>query len=102
MAVMTNTMLWEQEAINSKLHYFQTKSCFSLKNSARSHYMNGVGCYENDSVVEACQEYMKALDIMEDHFEEKELVGYMAKFMALTYTRLTDVYSDLIEIPLII
>ena len=33
MAVMTNTMLWEQEAIKSKLHYFQTKSCVSLKNS---------------------------------------------------------------------
>ncbi len=63
--------------------------------TARSHYMNGVGYYENDSAVPACQEYMKALDIMQDHFEEKELVGYMAKFMALTYTRLTDVYSDL-------
>ncbi len=63
--------------------------------SARAHYMNGVGYYENDSAVEACKEYMKALDIMQDHFEEKELVGYKAKFMALTYTRLTDVFSDL-------
>lgn len=62
---------------------------------ARAHYMYGVGYYENDSAVEACQEYMKALDIMHDHFEEKELVGYKAKFMALTYTRLTDVFSDL-------
>jgi hypothetical protein len=63
--------------------------------AARAHYMNGVGYYENDSAVPACKEYMKALDIMQDHFEEKELVGYKAKFMALTYTRLTDVYSDL-------
>ncbi len=63
--------------------------------SARSHYMNGVGYYENDSVVEACQEYMKALDIMQDHFEEKELVGHKAQFMALAYTRLTMLFSDL-------
>ena len=62
---------------------------------ARAHYMNGVGYYENDSAVEACKEYMKALEVMENNFEEKELVGYKAKFMALTYTRLTDVFSDL-------
>jgi len=61
--------------------------------SARAHYMNGVGYYENDSAVEACKEYMKALDIMHDHFEEKELVDYKAKFMALTYTRLTSLFS---------
>ena len=63
--------------------------------SARAHYMNGVGYYENDSVVEACQEYMKALDIMQDHFEEKELVEHKAQFMALVYTRLTDLFSRL-------
>ena len=63
--------------------------------TARAHYINGVGYYENDSVVEACKEYMKALEIMEDHFKEKDLVGDKAKFMAFTYTRLTDVYSDL-------
>ena len=27
---------------------------------ARAHYINGVGYYERDSVVEACQEYLKA------------------------------------------
>ncbi|MBO7460208.1 MAG: hypothetical protein J6T53_04840, partial [Bacteroidales bacterium] len=62
--------------------------------AARSHYMNGVGFYENDSVVEACKEYLHTLEIMEDHFEEKDLVGYKAKFMALTYGRLGDVFSD--------
>ena len=31
---------------------------------------------------------------MEDHFEEKDLVGYKAKFMALTYGRLSDLFSD--------
>ena len=63
--------------------------------SARSHYMNGVGYYENDSVVPACKEYMKALEIMEDHFKEKDLVGHKAQFMALVYTRLTDLFSRL-------
>lgn len=63
--------------------------------AARAHYMNGVGYYENDSAVPACKEYMKALDIMEDHFEEKELVGDKAQFMALVYTRLTDLFSRL-------
>ena len=62
--------------------------------SARSHYMNGVGYYESDNVVEACKEYLKTLEIMEDHFEEKDLVGYKAKFMSLTYGRLGDLFSD--------
>ena len=61
---------------------------------ARAHYINGVGYYENDSVVEACREYLKALEIMEDHFKEKELVGHKAQFMAFTFTRLTDLFSD--------
>ena len=63
--------------------------------SARAHYINGVGYYEHDSVVEACKEYMKALEVMEEHFEEEELVGKKAKFMALTYSHLTSLFSDL-------
>ena len=63
--------------------------------AARAHYINGVGYYEMDSVVPACAEYLKALEIMETHFKEKELVGYKAKFMALTYTRLTSLFSNL-------
>lgn len=62
--------------------------------AARCHYMNGVSYYEMDSVVPACAEYMKALEIMEEHFEEKDLVGYKAKFMALTYTHLFALFSD--------
>ena len=60
--------------------------------SARSHYMNGVGYYENDSVVDACKEYLKTLEIMEDHFDDSKLIGYKAKFMGLTYTRLGEVF----------
>ena len=62
---------------------------------ARAHYINGVGYYENDSVVEACKEYMKALGVMEDHFEEKDMISEKVQFMALTYTRLTIIFSDL-------
>ena len=63
--------------------------------SARAHYINGVGYYEHDCVVPACKGYMKALEVMEEHFKEKELVGKKAQFMALTYTHLTGLFSDL-------
>ncbi len=62
--------------------------------AARAHYINGVGYYENDSAVPACREYLKALEIMEGRFEEKELVGKKAKFMALTYTHVEGLFSD--------
>ena len=62
---------------------------------ARAHYINGVGYYERDSVVEACKEYLTALEVMETHFEEKELTGIKAQFMALAYNRLTVLFSNL-------
>ena len=61
--------------------------------SARAHYINGVGYYERDSVIEACREYLKALEVMEGHFEEKELVGKKARFIVLTYNRLGELFS---------
>lgn len=36
--------------------------------SARAHYMNGVGCYERDSIEQACGEYLKAIEIVETHY----------------------------------
>ena len=63
--------------------------------AARAHYINGVGHYEADSLVEACKEYLKALEVMEYRFEEKELVGNRAQFMALSFTRLAELYSGL-------
>ena len=62
---------------------------------ARAHYINGVGFYERDSVVEACQEYLKALEVMEERFDEKELAGNKAMFTALTYTRISLLFSDM-------
>ena len=63
--------------------------------TARAHYITGVGCYEHDSVVNACAEYLKTLELMEAHFEEREMEDEKEQFMAYTYTRLTDLFSDL-------
>ena len=62
--------------------------------NSRAHYINGVGYYENDSLVQACTEYLKALEVMEEHFEEKELVGKKAQFMAYIYNRLGDMFEE--------
>ncbi|MBR1514105.1 MAG: winged helix-turn-helix transcriptional regulator [Bacteroidales bacterium] len=61
---------------------------------ARVHYINGAGYYENDSVVEACAEYLKTLEMMEEQFEEKELTGKKAQFMANIYNRLGNLFSE--------
>ncbi len=61
--------------------------------AARAHYINGVGYYERDSLIDACEEYLNALRMMEEHFEEKVLVGHKARFMALTYNRLVELFS---------
>ena len=61
---------------------------------ARVHYINGVGIYEKGDVVQACAEYLKALELMEGCFEEKTLTGKRAQFMANTYNRLGDLFSE--------
>ena len=61
---------------------------------ARAHYINGVGFYEKGDVVKACAEYLKTLEVMETHFEENELVGHKARFLAYTYNRLGDLFSE--------
>ena len=95
-----NVQYYRNDLINAT-HYFDSLLVRYPGNdditmlSARSHYMNGVGYYENDSIVDACKEYLHTLEIMENHFDEKELVGYKAKFMALTYNRLVEMFSSL-------
>ena len=68
--------------------------------AARAHYMNGVGFYERDSLVAACGEYLKALEIVETHFPGIETrhgtslqPNHLPRFMALTYGRLGDLFS---------
>ena len=62
--------------------------------NARAHYIHGVGYYEKDSIVEACAEYLKALELMENHFQEKDLVGKKAKFMSYTNNHLGSLFSS--------
>ena len=62
--------------------------------AARAHYINGVGYYERDSLVEACTEYLKALETMEGRFADKALVGKKARFMTYTYNRLGDMFEE--------
>ena len=68
---------------------------------ARAHYMNGVGYYERDSVVAACGEYLKALEIVETHFPNVETQratslqpNHLPRFMALTYGRLGELFDN--------
>lgn len=91
--------------LQAAMHYFDSLAARYPGNddiivlSARSHYMNGVGFYENDSVVDACKEYLRTLEIMESHFDvdthgHTSLRGYRAKFMGLTYNRLKELFTN--------
>ena len=60
---------------------------------ARVHYINGVGFYEQNNVVQACAEYLKALELMEEHFDDKALAGKRAMFMFYNYNRLLELFS---------
>ena len=62
--------------------------------TARAHYINGAGYYEQGDFVNACTEYLNTLRIMEKHFAENELVGHKARFMALTYNRLLELFES--------
>ena len=55
--------------------------------------INGAGYYEQGDLVNACTEYLNTLRIMESHFAEGEMVDKKARFMALTYNRLLDLFS---------
>ena len=61
---------------------------------ARAHYINGVGYYEWGDLVQACAEYLKALEKMEERFVETELVGKKAQFMTYIYNRLGDMFEE--------
>ena len=69
--------------------------------AARAHYMNGVGFQEQDSVIEAYSEYIRALEIMENHFTIVEThhgmslqTYHIPRFMMLIHCRLGGLFSD--------
>ena len=61
---------------------------------ARAHYINGVGFYEQGNLINSCTEYLTTLEVMESRFATNELVGTKARFMALTYNRFGDLFSE--------
>ena len=68
--------------------------------AARAHYINGAGYYERDSVVAACSEYLKSLEIMETHFPNLETChgasiqpNHIPRFLCLIYSRLAELFS---------
>ena len=68
--------------------------------AARAHYINGAGYYERDSVVAACSEYLKALEIMETYFPNLETChgaslqpNHIPRFLCLIYSRLAELFS---------
>lgn len=87
-------------ALQSATHYFDSMASCHTDNddvillSARSHYMNGAIFYENDSVVEACKEYLHTLEIMQNHFDIGKITSGKAKLMGLAYTRLGDLFYN--------
>ena len=103
-ALLTSEALYKTDhpqnriELQTAMHYFDSLAEIYPKNdditllSARSHYMNGVGYYENDSVVEACKEYLETLDLMENHFKDNDFVGYKARFIGLLHTRLAGLF----------
>ena len=91
---------FQETSLQDAMHYFDSLAAQYPADddlailAARSHYMNGVGFYESDSIVEACKEYLHTLEIMENHFDVEKLRGYRAKFMGLTYTRLGEIFFN--------
>lgn len=59
---------------------------------ARAHYMDGVGWYEQDSIVPACQAYLKALQVMENHFADDEMDRNLIRFMGWINYRLSELF----------
>ena len=70
--------------------------------TARTHYYKAVGETEDDDIVAACADYLKAADIMEDAFPEIAKAAEKGmtsdgnhektRFMALTYYRLGEMF----------
>ncbi|MCQ2320864.1 MAG: hypothetical protein MJZ91_05965 [Bacteroidales bacterium] len=89
--VYFDSLIVNQHDANKREVVIQKQNVFL---DARAHYINGVGHYEQGNVVQACAEYLKALELMEEHFEEKDLVGKKAQFMTYIYNRLGDMFEE--------
>ena len=90
-AVARGVSVWPSQRRDAS--YASAKTMAFL--AARAHYINGVGYYERDSVVEACEEQMKARELAEELAEVDKTNRQYQWFMALVSTRLADLFSDM-------
>lgn len=58
---------------------------------AKAHYYHAVGLSERNDVVESCEHYLKALEMMS---EIKKLDNEQTRFLFLTYTRLGELFLN--------
>ena len=58
---------------------------------AKAHYYHAVGLSERNDVVESCEHYLKALEMMS---EIKKLDNEQTRFLFLTYTRLGEMFFN--------
>lgn len=61
---------------------------------ARAFYYRGVGYSEKDKIVEACESYLTALQLMETYFREEDLNKDRLRFMALINSRLGQLFYN--------
>ena len=92
-----------REEVLKAVHYFDSIVGMDVADTrgvslpfldARAHYINGVGYYEQGNLINSCTEYLTTLEVMESRFATNELVGTKARFMALTYNRFGDLFSE--------
>lgn len=60
---------------------------------ARAHYISGVGLYEKRNEAQACAEYLYALEVMENCYEDQAMFEKRAVFMSYVYYRLLELFS---------
>ena len=91
--VFFDSLIVNQHDANKREVVIQKQNVFL---DARAHYINGVGYYEQGNVVQACAEYLKALEVMEGGFKDEELTGKKSILMTYTYSRLGEMFSELL------
>ena len=89
-ALLNGVVYFDSLMVNSHNLSQQERNVFL---DARAHYINGVGFYEQSDVVNACAEYLKALEVMEGNFVDEELIGKKAMFVTYICNRLGDLFE---------
>ncbi|MBQ5856723.1 MAG: hypothetical protein IIW55_05370 [Bacteroidales bacterium] len=69
---------------------------------AKAHYYYAVGLSERDNIVDACEHYLKALEVLSTHkpIQRKDFDYEKIKLISLIYTRLGELFLDNTHIDL--